>query len=97
MAGRPRGAWAGKAWRNALRMAARRPADEEVKPKSNLDEMAFALIAAAKKGDVPALREIGDRLDGKVTQALEHSGPDGGAIAMQMIELVAVKPSESAD
>lgn len=31
-----------------------------------------------EKGDVPAIKEIADRLDGKVTQGI--SGPDGGPI-----------------
>ena len=43
-----------------------------------LDELARALIAKAKTGDVAALREVGDRMDGKVAQALvgdDRSGP----------------------
>lgn len=75
MARRPRGAWADKAWRDALRVAVMRPANEpNPKPKTKLDELAFALIDAGKTGDVPALKEIGDRLDGKVPQA--HVGGD---------------------
>ena len=35
-----------------------------------LDELAGALIAKAKTGDVAALREVSDRLDGKVPQAV---------------------------
>jgi hypothetical protein len=30
--------------------------------------------AAAEGGDMQAMKEIGDRLDGKPAQALEHSG-----------------------
>lgn len=78
MAGRPRGIWAEKAWRDALRLAVMRPASEkDPKPKTKLDELAAALISAGKKGDVPALREIGDRLDGKVPQALVGGGGEG--------------------
>ena len=43
-----------------------------------LDKLAEALIAKAKTGDVAALREVSDRLDGKVAQALvgdERSDP----------------------
>ena len=40
-----------------------------------LDKLAEALIAKAKTGDVAALREVSDRLDGKVAQALV--GDDG--------------------
>ena len=43
-----------------------------------LDKLAEALIAKAKTGDVAALREVSDRLDGRVAQALvgdDRSGP----------------------
>ena len=40
-----------------------------------LDKLAEALIAKAKTGDVAALREVSDRLDGKVAQAVV--GDDG--------------------
>ena len=39
-----------------------------------LDQLAAALLARAQEGDTTALREVADRLDGKVPQALEHSG-----------------------
>lgn len=38
------------------------------------------LVDLAVAGDVSALRELGDRLDGKPKQQIEASGPDGGAI-----------------
>ena len=80
MAGRPKGAWKDKTWRDALRLAVMRPADEkDPKPKNKLDELTFALIEAGKAGDVSALKEIGDRLDGKVPQALTDA--DGGSFA----------------
>lgn len=92
MAGRPRGIWADKAWRDALRLAVMRPADEaDPKPKTKLDELAFALIAAGKTGDVPALREIGDRLDGKVPQAVTGGGDDDQPIKhVHSVQLVAL-------
>ena len=40
-----------------------------------LDKLAEALIAKAKTGDVAALREVSDRLDGRVAQAVV--GDDG--------------------
>lgn len=45
-----------------------------------LRALAEKLIARAEEGDVTALKEIGDRMDGKPTQQTEISGPDGGAI-----------------
>lgn len=40
-----------------------------------LEKLADALIAKGKEGDVAALKEIGDRLDGKAVQAI--TGEDG--------------------
>ncbi len=39
-----------------------------------LDDIADKLIEACATGDLPALKELGDRLDGKASQPLEHSG-----------------------
>lgn len=50
---------------------------------AKLRAIAEKLIAMAAEGDMQAIKELGDRLDGKATQAI--SGPDGGAIPMQTI------------
>jgi hypothetical protein len=66
-----------------------RPANEpNPKPKTKLDELALTLIETGKGGDVPALREIGDRLDGKVPQAHVGGDPDSQPIRVTRIELV---------
>ena len=41
------------------------------------------LLDKAADGEPWAIREIGDRLDGKAPQALEHSGPGGGPVILQ--------------
>ena len=76
MAGRPRGIWKDKAWRDALRIAVLRPPGETVKPKTKLDAIAIAFVTRAEEGDIPAIKEIGDRLDGKVAQAIVGGGED---------------------
>jgi len=89
MAGRPRGAWADKAWRDALRVVALLPEDDKRAGKTNLEACAIALVRAGKSGDVSALKEIGDRLDGKTTLPVEHAGPGGSSIQhVHRIELV---------
>jgi hypothetical protein len=80
MAGRPRGAWANKAWRDALRIAVLRAPSEEVEPKTNLDELAIKLVTTAKTGDMTAIKELGDRLDGKPSQALVGGDEDDNPI-----------------
>ena len=48
--------------------------------RRRLDSIALRLIEKAEAGDIQAIKELGDRIDGKPTQALEHSGPDGEPI-----------------
>jgi len=48
-----------------------------------LREVIESLFASAKAGEVPAIKEIADRLDGRVPQAIV--GPDNGPI--QVLEV----------
>ena len=45
-----------------------------------LRRIAEKLYTMAEEGDIQAIKEIGDRLDGKPTQSTELSGPDGGPV-----------------
>ena len=47
-----------------------------------LRALADKLIDLAAAGDVAALREVGDRLDGKPAQQLQHTGADDGPVKM---------------
>lgn len=60
-----------KPWADALRIVVFR--DDEA-GKRRLMKLAEACAAAAESGDMQAMKEIGDRLDGKPAQALEMSG-----------------------
>ncbi len=42
--------------------------------------VATAVVTSAMTGDIQAMKEIGDRLDGKPKQQTEISGPDGEAV-----------------
>jgi hypothetical protein len=66
-----RGQQRDKPYREALRMELA-AAGENMK---ELREIAKAHIAKCKEGDMQAIRELADRLDGKPTQMLEHSAP----------------------
>lgn len=84
--------WSDKAWRDAIRVAVLR-AHEDPKKGKKLAALADALIDAGLEGDVPALKEIGDRLDGKVPQALIGGGENDPAIrTITRIERVIVRP-----
>jgi hypothetical protein len=74
----------GKAWADAVRRAIREKYDGE-DYEAKLAQLAKRLIEAADGGDMAALKEVGDRLDGKPTQQTELSGPDGQTIPMQTI------------
>lgn len=77
----PSGPFADKLWRDAIRKAALEVAEGKRGPKK-LEMAARSLVNAAIDGDVSAAKELGDRLDGKVAQALEHRGADGGALVI---------------
>lgn len=88
---RPKGAWSDKAWRDAIRVAVLR-AHEDPKKGKRLAALADALVEAGLSGDVPALKEIGDRLDGKVAQALIGGGENDPPIrTVTRIDLVDLK------
>lgn len=54
-------------WRDALRRAC-------AKDRKAIDEIAMALIKAAKAGDIYAIKEFGDRIDGKAVAHVNVSG-----------------------
>lgn len=55
-----------------------------------LRALADKLIDRALEGDVTALKEVGDRIDGKPAQAI--TGADGGPVQLERIERVIVEP-----
>lgn len=64
-----------KLWRNAIERAVKRRQDGKGSPQQ-LEKLADALVDAGLGGDVSALKEIGDRLDGKAVQPISGD-PDG--------------------
>lgn len=68
----------GKRWRDAINRALAKRARSDA--QAALDALAEKLLALCDNGELGALKELGDRVDGKAVQGLEHSGPDGGAI-----------------
>lgn len=70
----PRGQQRDKPFRDALRMEIKEAGEDH----KALRRIASALIDKAATGDVNAIKELGDRLDGKVPQGIggdEELGP----------------------
>ena len=55
---------------------------DPVTKRRKLDYIAQRLVQLAQDGDMAAIREVGDRLDGKPKQQQEITGADGGALAI---------------
>lgn len=66
----------GSMWADALRM-------ELAQEKQLIRKLTRALIKKAVSGDIAALKEIGDRLDGKAHQSI--SGPDGELAVFEIV------------
>lgn len=56
-----------KLWRDAINRAIKR---REAEDPQALEKLADKLLAAVAAGDVGAMKEFGDRLDGKVPQGI---------------------------
>jgi len=55
-----------------------------------LREIARVQIARCEAGDMQAIKDLADRLDGRPAQVLEHSGPDSEPITRIVREIVHV-------
>lgn len=61
----------GKEWFDALRYALANYEDDDVKRGQALKKIGKTLIAKALEGDMQAIKEIGDRIDGKAVQVID--------------------------
>lgn len=66
--GNPSGRPKEQAWRDALRIAVKEAMQDGT---SKLRRLAEKTVELALEGDIQAIKEIGDRLDGKPVQAVE--------------------------
>jgi hypothetical protein len=75
--GNKNGRGSDKPWRDALMLAINEVGPDKQK---KLRAIAQKLVERAMDGEVPALKEIGDRLDGKPGQQIALTGVDEGPI-----------------
>lgn len=82
----PKGPKSDKIWRDAIMRAVRRletdAPPKKLKPEQKLERLADALVTEGIKGEVPALKEIGDRLDGRPVQQVV--GAEGGPLEVSL-------------
>ena len=79
-----------KVWHGAIMRALR--AESATDRLEALDDIAQKLIQACRDGDLPALRELGDRLDGKPGQQIILTGAEGGAVQVEEVRRTVVDP-----
>lgn len=89
--GNPGGRPKEKPWREAIQRAVRRHNEGDLQA---LDRAADKLVLSAIAGDMAAIKEMGDRLDGKPPQQQIHTGDeDGGPVRIEKVERVIVDPA----
>ena len=80
-----------KIWSDAVHRAVKRKQDG--KADRNLERLADKLVAEGIAGNVQAIKEIGDRLDGKSVQGIANEG--GEAFEITLIKRVIVDGNSS--
>lgn len=86
--GNPNGRPKTRPFKDALQKALKAIGDD----KDALEMVASALVSKAAMGDVPAIKELADRLDGKVTQPIGGDDEADAIKVISKIERVIVDP-----
>lgn len=82
---------ADKLWTDAIRVAVKREVDDgKGNVRVALNVLAEKLVEEAAKGNIPAMQEIGNRLEGKPSQAIQHSTAEhaSGDVAAALGEIL---------
>lgn len=77
-----------KLWRDALMVAIKRAGDDD--PRPYIARIAVKCVEKALEGDMQAIKEIGDRLDGKAAQSLMTEADQ----PLQMVIVTGVKRND---
>lgn len=82
-----------KIWHAAIMRALerRKPANERI---AAIDELADKLLDLVSTGDLAALKEFGDRLDGRPAQAVTVAGDEDGAPIALSLAVSYAKPDD---
>ncbi len=74
-----------KLWRDALMRAVNRAAEKGKKTK-RLDQLADVCVAEGLKGNMPAITEIGNRLDGRPTQTIAGDSEKPNKMIIEILD-----------
>lgn len=90
----PKGSKPDKLMRDAIMVALKREAiGTDGKPTQKLYQIADALVDLAVSGDMQAIKEVNDRVDGKAPQTI--AGDNDNPIALSLIERIIVDPGKA--
>lgn len=78
-----------KFWSDAVRLAAFRKCEDDPERRKYINIIAANLVEAAVGGDMAAVKEIGDRIDGRAPQSVALTGEDGGPIQVEDVKATA--------
>lgn len=81
----------GRVWRDAINRALKKREREQRKA---LDDLAEELLKQAEAGDLMALKELADRVEGRPEQPVKHSGDDDEPIKHVFKTVVETKKTE---
>lgn len=87
MAGAPLGnqnAAKAKVWRSAIDRALERRTQSRTDGIKEIDALADKLLDAVASGDLPALKEFGDRMDGKAAQSVTVGGDEDSPLRLMV-------------
>ena len=84
-----------KRWTMAIEQAMSKMDESRVDGWTTMQKLAEALVTEAMTGDMTALKEIGDRLEGKPAQGVTISGDEQNPLVllMQQITRSAILPA----
>lgn len=87
--GNPSGRPKIKPFQDMLNRVLAREEGDPAQGKTSLERVVIKFVAKALEGDVPAIRDMADRLDGKPAQAIVGGGEGSDPVQVSLVELVA--------
>lgn len=83
-----------KVWRAAIERALERRTQSRTDGIKEIDALADKLLTLVAAGDLPALKEFGDRIDGKPAQAIVGDNDADPVSVVAKIERAIVRPKD---